>query len=79
MEEILRRFCAYVMEYKDHEGYTHDWVALLPAVQKAYSTSQHSITGKSTCSGRERVESPISCGSHEEKSSDHPPHSPKLP
>ncbi|MBW0583682.1 hypothetical protein O181_123397 [Austropuccinia psidii MF-1] len=32
MEEILRRFCAYVMEYKDHEGYTHDWVTLLPAV-----------------------------------------------
>ncbi|MBW0477028.1 hypothetical protein O181_016743 [Austropuccinia psidii MF-1] len=26
MEEILREFCAYGMEYKDHEGYTHDWV-----------------------------------------------------
>ncbi|MBW0505080.1 hypothetical protein O181_044795 [Austropuccinia psidii MF-1] len=24
MEEILRRFCANGMEYKDHEGYTHD-------------------------------------------------------
>ncbi|MBW0495881.1 hypothetical protein O181_035596 [Austropuccinia psidii MF-1] len=23
MEDILRRFCAYGMEYKDHEGYTH--------------------------------------------------------
>ncbi|MBW0566549.1 hypothetical protein O181_106264 [Austropuccinia psidii MF-1] len=32
MEDILRRFCAYGMEYKDHEGYTHDWVTLLPAV-----------------------------------------------
>ncbi|MBW0473776.1 hypothetical protein O181_013491 [Austropuccinia psidii MF-1] len=32
MEEILRRFCAYGMEYKDHEGYTHDRVTLLPAV-----------------------------------------------
>ncbi|MBW0576686.1 hypothetical protein O181_116401 [Austropuccinia psidii MF-1] len=31
MEDILRRFCAYGMEYKDHEGYTHDWVTLLPA------------------------------------------------
>ncbi|MBW0535145.1 hypothetical protein O181_074860 [Austropuccinia psidii MF-1] len=30
MEDILRRFCAYGMEYKDHEGYTHDWVTLLP-------------------------------------------------
>ncbi|MBW0524332.1 hypothetical protein O181_064047 [Austropuccinia psidii MF-1] len=39
MEDILRRFCAYGMEYKDHEGYTHDWVTLLPAVQLAYNTS----------------------------------------
>ncbi|MBW0532093.1 hypothetical protein O181_071808 [Austropuccinia psidii MF-1] len=46
MEHILRRFCAYGMEYKDPEGYTHDWVTLLPAVQLAYNTSQHSTTGK---------------------------------
>ncbi|MBW0580732.1 hypothetical protein O181_120447 [Austropuccinia psidii MF-1] len=46
LKDILRRFCAYGMEYKDHEGYTHDWVTLLPAVQLAYSTSQHSTTGK---------------------------------
>ncbi|MBW0592832.1 hypothetical protein O181_132547 [Austropuccinia psidii MF-1] len=46
MEEILRSFCAYGMEYKDHEGYTHDWVTLLPAVQLSYNTSQHSNTGK---------------------------------
>ncbi|MBW0514028.1 hypothetical protein O181_053743 [Austropuccinia psidii MF-1] len=46
MEDILRRFFAYGMEYKDHEGYLHDWVTLLPAVQLAYNTSQHSTTGK---------------------------------
>ncbi|MBW0486133.1 hypothetical protein O181_025848 [Austropuccinia psidii MF-1] len=46
MEDILRRFCAYVLEYKDHEGYTHDWVTHLPAVRLAYNTSQHSTTGK---------------------------------
>ncbi|MBW0581828.1 hypothetical protein O181_121543 [Austropuccinia psidii MF-1] len=46
MEDILRRFFAYGMEYKDHEGYTHDWVTLLPAVQRDYNTSQHSTTGK---------------------------------
>ncbi|MBW0581760.1 hypothetical protein O181_121475 [Austropuccinia psidii MF-1] len=46
MEDILRRFCAYGIEYKDHEGYTHDSVTLLPAVQLAYNTSQHSTTGK---------------------------------
>ncbi|MBW0502841.1 hypothetical protein O181_042556 [Austropuccinia psidii MF-1] len=47
MEDIIRRSCAYAMEYMDHEGYTHDWVTLLPAVQLAYNTSQHSTTGKS--------------------------------
>ncbi|MBW0571234.1 hypothetical protein O181_110949 [Austropuccinia psidii MF-1] len=46
MEEILRRFCAYGVEYKDHEGYTHDWVTLLPAVQLPYNTRKHSTTGK---------------------------------
>ncbi|MBW0499475.1 hypothetical protein O181_039190 [Austropuccinia psidii MF-1] len=46
MEDIIRRFCAYLMEYKDHEGYTHDWVTLLPAVQLAYNTIQNSTTGK---------------------------------
>ncbi|MBW0465710.1 hypothetical protein O181_005425 [Austropuccinia psidii MF-1] len=46
MEKILRRFCAYGMEYKDHQGYTHDWVTLLPELQLAYSTSQHCTTVK---------------------------------
>ncbi|MBW0585770.1 hypothetical protein O181_125485 [Austropuccinia psidii MF-1] len=47
MQDILKRFCAYGMEYKDHEGYTHEWVTLLPEVQVAYNTSQHSTTGTS--------------------------------
>ncbi|MBW0534236.1 hypothetical protein O181_073951 [Austropuccinia psidii MF-1] len=46
MEDILRRVCAYGMEYRDHEEYTHDWVTLLPAVQLAYNTSQKSTTAK---------------------------------
>ncbi|MBW0550410.1 hypothetical protein O181_090125 [Austropuccinia psidii MF-1] len=32
VEDILRSFCTYGMEYKDHEGYTNDWLTLLPAV-----------------------------------------------
>ncbi|MBW0521121.1 hypothetical protein O181_060836 [Austropuccinia psidii MF-1] len=47
MEDIIRRFCEYGMEYKDHEGYMHDWVTLLQEVQLAYTTSQNSTTGKS--------------------------------
>ncbi|MBW0531106.1 hypothetical protein O181_070821 [Austropuccinia psidii MF-1] len=46
LEDILRRFCAYGMEYKDHEGYTRDWVTLLPAVQLAFNTTQHPTTGR---------------------------------
>ncbi|MBW0522644.1 hypothetical protein O181_062359 [Austropuccinia psidii MF-1] len=46
MEEILRRLCTYGMEYKDHEGYTHECVTLLPVFKLAYNTSQHSTTGK---------------------------------
>ncbi|MBW0486452.1 hypothetical protein O181_026167 [Austropuccinia psidii MF-1] len=45
MGDIIRRFCEYGMEYKDNEAYTHDWVKLLPEVQLAYNTSQHSTTG----------------------------------
>ncbi|MBW0562988.1 hypothetical protein O181_102703 [Austropuccinia psidii MF-1] len=47
IEDILRGLCAYGMEYMDHEGYTHDWVTLVPAVQLAYNTSQNSTSGKS--------------------------------
>ncbi|MBW0471686.1 hypothetical protein O181_011401 [Austropuccinia psidii MF-1] len=46
MEDILRIFYAYGMEYRDHECYTHDWIALLQAVQLAFTTSQQSTTGK---------------------------------
>ncbi|MBW0504148.1 hypothetical protein O181_043863 [Austropuccinia psidii MF-1] len=47
MEDINRILCAYGMEYKDYEGYNHDWVTLLPEVQLAHKTSQNSTTGKS--------------------------------
>ncbi|MBW0461653.1 hypothetical protein O181_001368 [Austropuccinia psidii MF-1] len=47
MEDIIRRFFAYGREYKDHEGYTHDWVTILPAVQLSYNTTQHITTGNS--------------------------------
>ncbi|MBW0532447.1 hypothetical protein O181_072162 [Austropuccinia psidii MF-1] len=46
MEGIMRRLCAYGMEYTDHEGYTHDLGTLCPELQIAYNTSQHSTTEK---------------------------------
>ncbi|MBW0580512.1 hypothetical protein O181_120227, partial [Austropuccinia psidii MF-1] len=47
MEDIIRRFCAYGMEYKYHEGYTYYLDTILQAIQLAYTNSQHSTTGKS--------------------------------
>ncbi|MBW0494555.1 hypothetical protein O181_034270 [Austropuccinia psidii MF-1] len=47
MEDIITRFWAYGMGCKEHKGYTHNWVTLLPAVQLAYNTSKHWNTGKS--------------------------------
>ncbi|MBW0500038.1 hypothetical protein O181_039753 [Austropuccinia psidii MF-1] len=44
-EEIIRRFCEYVMEYKDHGRYAHNWVSVLPAVQLAYYISGHFTKG----------------------------------
>jgi hypothetical protein len=46
LEDMIRRFCAYGLEFKDNDGYTHDWVSLLPILKLAYSTSIHSTTGK---------------------------------
>ncbi|MBW0543325.1 hypothetical protein O181_083040 [Austropuccinia psidii MF-1] len=48
MKDILRRLCAYGMEYKDHEQYTHDWAALLPAVQLASNTIKNAVEVKLT-------------------------------
>ncbi|MBW0548929.1 hypothetical protein O181_088644 [Austropuccinia psidii MF-1] len=46
MEDIFRWFCAYGMEYKDHEGYTHGCVTLLLVFQLAYNKSLNFTTGK---------------------------------
>lgn len=32
------------MKFKDKDGYTHEWVTLLPALKYAYSSSKHSST-----------------------------------
>ncbi|MBW0530854.1 hypothetical protein O181_070569 [Austropuccinia psidii MF-1] len=46
LEDIIRRFCAYGLEFKDCDGFTHDWCTLIPALELAYKTSIHSSTGK---------------------------------
>ncbi|MBW0510639.1 hypothetical protein O181_050354 [Austropuccinia psidii MF-1] len=45
-EDLIRRFCACGLEFKDSDGFTHDWCTLIPALELAYITSIHSSTGK---------------------------------
>ncbi|MBW0497299.1 hypothetical protein O181_037014 [Austropuccinia psidii MF-1] len=42
---MIRRFCAYGLELKDSDGFTHDWCTLIPALELAYKTSIHASTG----------------------------------
>ncbi|MBW0541212.1 hypothetical protein O181_080927 [Austropuccinia psidii MF-1] len=46
LEDMIRRFCAYFLEYKDSDGFTHDWCTLIPALELAYRSSIHASTGK---------------------------------
>ncbi|MBW0564448.1 hypothetical protein O181_104163 [Austropuccinia psidii MF-1] len=43
---MIRRFCAYRLEFKDSDGFTHDWCKLIQALELSYKTSIHSSTGK---------------------------------
>ncbi|MBW0491562.1 hypothetical protein O181_031277 [Austropuccinia psidii MF-1] len=46
LEYIIRRFCAFFLEFKDSDFFTHDWCTLSPALELEYKTSIHSSTGK---------------------------------
>ncbi|MBW0504091.1 hypothetical protein O181_043806 [Austropuccinia psidii MF-1] len=43
LEDIVRRFCAYGLELKDCDGFTHDRRTPLPALELAYKTSIHAV------------------------------------
>ncbi|MBW0557973.1 hypothetical protein O181_097688 [Austropuccinia psidii MF-1] len=43
---MIRRFCAYGLEFKESDVFTHDWCTLIPALELAYKTSVHSYTGQ---------------------------------
>ncbi|MBW0538862.1 hypothetical protein O181_078577 [Austropuccinia psidii MF-1] len=46
LKDIIRRFCAYGLELKGSDGFTHDWCTSIPALELAYKTSIHPSTGK---------------------------------
>ncbi|MBW0541291.1 hypothetical protein O181_081006 [Austropuccinia psidii MF-1] len=39
LEDMVTRFCAYGLEFKDFYGFTHDWCTLLTSLELAYKTS----------------------------------------
>ncbi|MBW0513976.1 hypothetical protein O181_053691 [Austropuccinia psidii MF-1] len=46
LEDMIRRFCVYGLEFKDSDGFTHDWCTLIPALELAYKKSVHYSTGQ---------------------------------
>ncbi|MBW0563474.1 hypothetical protein O181_103189 [Austropuccinia psidii MF-1] len=46
LEDMIIIFCAYGLELKDSDGFTHDWCTLIPALELAYNTSIQASTGK---------------------------------
>ncbi|MBW0550864.1 hypothetical protein O181_090579 [Austropuccinia psidii MF-1] len=47
LEDMIRKSCAYGLEFKDSGGFTHYWCTLIPALELASKTSVHSSTGQS--------------------------------
>ncbi|MBW0510770.1 hypothetical protein O181_050485 [Austropuccinia psidii MF-1] len=46
LEEMIRRFCAYGLKFKDSDCFTHDLCTLIPALELEYRASIHYSTGK---------------------------------
>ncbi|MBW0562791.1 hypothetical protein O181_102506 [Austropuccinia psidii MF-1] len=38
LEDIIRRLCAYGLEFKDSDGFTQYWWTLIPALELEYKT-----------------------------------------
>ncbi|MBW0477596.1 hypothetical protein O181_017311 [Austropuccinia psidii MF-1] len=46
LEETIRRFSSYGLEFKDSDSFTYDWCTLIPELDLAYKTSVHYSTGQ---------------------------------
>ncbi|MBW0486788.1 hypothetical protein O181_026503 [Austropuccinia psidii MF-1] len=46
LEVMIKRLCAYGLEFKYSDGFAHDWCTLIPALELEYNKSVHSSTGQ---------------------------------
>ncbi|MBW0509626.1 hypothetical protein O181_049341 [Austropuccinia psidii MF-1] len=46
LEDMIRRLCAYDLEFEYSDGFPHDWCTLIPALELAYKVFIHASTGK---------------------------------
>ncbi|MBW0499454.1 hypothetical protein O181_039169 [Austropuccinia psidii MF-1] len=46
LKDMVRRVCAYVLNLKDCDGFTHYWCTLISALELEYKTSIHAITNQ---------------------------------
>ncbi|MBW0541665.1 hypothetical protein O181_081380 [Austropuccinia psidii MF-1] len=46
LDSMVRICCAYGLEFRDCDGFTHDWCTSLPALELAYKTSINASTNQ---------------------------------
>ncbi|MBW0499598.1 hypothetical protein O181_039313 [Austropuccinia psidii MF-1] len=46
LEDMIRRFCAYGLEFKYSDGFTHSWYTMIPSLESEYKILVHSSTGQ---------------------------------
>ncbi|MBW0476224.1 hypothetical protein O181_015939 [Austropuccinia psidii MF-1] len=46
LEDIIKRFFAYGLKFKDSDGFTHYWCTLIPSLELEHKTSVYSSTGQ---------------------------------
>ncbi|MBW0510896.1 hypothetical protein O181_050611 [Austropuccinia psidii MF-1] len=48
LEDMIRRFCAYGLDFEDYDGFTHEWCTVITALELAYKSSFHASTGQTS-------------------------------
>ncbi|MBW0523371.1 hypothetical protein O181_063086 [Austropuccinia psidii MF-1] len=44
-KDMIKRVCAYGLDFEDYHGFTHNGYTLIPASELTYKTSIHASTG----------------------------------